>query len=468
MLDEKKRIKKLNEIQDEIVEKHWDKEAATYDLCTSFGKTFFSLKIIKKKLEKDQLKKGGSIAFLSEVSIRPDTVFLPDFEKFNSIYKWNVFDYFEIDFHCYQAVPNLSKYALVVYDEADEVCTPQRYRLLSSFKGVQKVLLTGTPREETNVFDLSEEDLIDFKHNDFNIYQSDSDTEEKRITQYVTKGQMYEMFAPIVERVPLIKMIKEGILSNYKTTVITHNLSRVGKPHRIWAAKKNKKATYGSEFKYFTTRYEWAKQLWKEPIEYKKMVLFQELPRFVWDLPSKIPVCKGLKDMLESDPNNKILWVAKSATQLRQFLDEDQLCVRQYPHPNKKNKMKSKSNKVIQKILNKFEKGDLQSIGTSQLLKKGLSVPAINVIVFHSYDSKSGSFWQFIGRGVRFKKGKTAKIILLRTNGTFEELSWFDKLSEFRDSKGKLIRTVDLNVTKITDSRQVILKHKQLKDETKT
>lgn len=442
MLDEKERIRKLNEIQDEIVERVWSNHSQTLNLATRSGKGFTVIKIIKRKLEEKHLKKGDKLIFLAEVNIRPETVFIPDFEKFKQIYNWNILDYFTIDFSTYQAQPDLSEYTLAVFDEGHDAATDSRVYLYSDFPDVQKQVLTATPKRDSNVFTLEQNDPM---YDELNIYQSQEDTDAKRVTQYVTKGQIYEMFAPITVELKLEDLIKSGVLPAFETTVISHHLADTGR-YLIWKGKQ----VYGTEKKYYQSKYKWACEMWKEPKQLRKITLMSVLPKFLYELNSKVEVCKALYYILSQDKNNRVLWFAKSGKFLRKFLPEDQLCLRQLPNK------KAKSNKEIFRILDEFAKGNYQHIGSSQMLQQGLTIPEINTIVIPSYDSKAEKAIQIIARSLTPKEGKVSKVIIFRTEGTME-VKWFDKLSVIKTSKGKKKDTFDLNVTKIVDSRNILL-----------
>lgn len=454
MLNEKERINKLNEIQDEIVGKVWQNHSQTLNLATRSGKNYTALKVIKRKLEEGQLSKGDKLIFLAEVTIRPEASFIPDFKKFAKTHKWDINKYFDVEFFTYQSKPDLSDYALAVLDESHDACTDSRIYLFSDFPNVQKICLTATPKRDSNVFKLGEDDPL---YDELNIYQSQEDTDNKKITQYVTKGQIYEMFTPITVELPLYKLIEQGVLPSFETTVITHELAKSGKKHLIWKGAGVK----GYEYDFYHKKYDWAKQMWKEPKQFRKVTLMSVLPRFLYNLDSKVEVCKALHWVLSQDKENKVLWFAKSGEFLRQFLPEDQLCLRQYPDK------KTKSNKEIFRILEDFKQDRYQHIGSSQMLQQGLTIPAINTIVIPSYDSKAEKAIQIIARSLTPKQGKVSKIIIFRTNGTMEE-KWFDKLSVIKTSKGKHKETFNLNVTKITDSRQILLANKKLKNEPKT
>jgi superfamily II DNA or RNA helicase len=73
-----------------------------------------------------------------------------------------------------------------------------------------------------------------------------------------------------------------------------------------------------------------------------------------------------------------------------------------------------------EEILNGFKKGSYMRIVTSQVLDEGIDVPDASLAVILSGTGSSRQFIQRLGRVLRKKDGKNAKLIELVSRGTAE------------------------------------------------
>lgn len=110
------RIKKLNELQEQAVDAL--EEAGfrgTLMLAPGLGKTFCSIKVLYRMLEKGLIDAGAKVIFLAETVVREKTVFEEEIPKFNSLFNKDVLSDFDIVFHCYQARPE------IIYNDFEDV-----------------------------------------------------------------------------------------------------------------------------------------------------------------------------------------------------------------------------------------------------------------------------------------------------------------------------------------------------------
>jgi superfamily II DNA or RNA helicase len=103
------------------------------------------------------------------------------------------------------------------------------------------------------------------------------------------------------------------------------------------------------------------------------------------------------------------------------------------------------SEELNSKLIEDFNKGDIQVIASSKKLKQGITLDGVTNCILVSYYGTSTDFIQKLGRIVRFVPDKIANLYILVTEGTFEE-SWVTKMTVVRDANGRVLYDVELNV----------------------
>jgi len=219
-------------IQDQIQNDSIDAwEAAGYvgtlNLGVGCGKTFCAFKAMYRLQERGLLTKDDLVLVKAERSNRWENTFVPEAEKFNNIFGKNPLEDFTIEFYTYQAgVYKDAKF--MIYDEVHDGCSQGRYTQLTLPK-CYKLGLTGTPNEQMYVFP----DKAVPK-----LYMSSEQLENKQITDQVTKGNIFQMFCPIVYTKTEEELIDLEVLSPFETVIIYHKLDNIHKNYNITAAWK--------------------------------------------------------------------------------------------------------------------------------------------------------------------------------------------------------------------------------------
>jgi superfamily II DNA or RNA helicase len=164
-----------------------------------------------------------------------------------------------------------------------------------------------------------------------------------------------------------------------------------------------------------------------------------QMTRFLYNLPSKVELVKAMLKMME---DKKVILFGVEKAILRQITDN--VC----------------DNDNTEELVAKFNAGEINVIASSKKLKQGITLDGVDTVILVSYYSKSHHLLQMLGRVVRFVEGKTGRLFILRTKDTFEENRWFDAMQKVLDVKGKVEKTIDLNIVQYIDGRNVIIKAK--------
>lgn len=432
------RIKKLNEVQAEALqalEKH--NFRGTIGLCPGGGKTFTSFKALYRMLELGLIPHKATIPFLAETVTREKTVWEDEIPKFKTIYGKDILSDFNLVFHCYQGRPdklynNFEKVAAVIADEPQDAATAEYHPILTENKCKYVIGLTGAVSLEANVFPTRlEEGMVN------RIAQSDIATSKKQVTDFVTKGQLFDMFLPFIYTYTTAQAIEDGVISRFKTFIINHTLDNTNKAIQTWKSY----ATLGTEQDYYVKR-DNVRTDFRRP-KYQKMRFAREMCSLLYRLPSKTNVVKAILKRLEGQ-KTLIFGVHKEA--LYKITD---------------NVVESHN---YQELIDKFNSGEINVIASAKMLKQGITLDGVQNIIFHSYDSKWHNMEQKRAR-VRWLDGNYAKLFFVVTQGTFEE-KWFSKLKNQKDSTGNIVQVHDLNVASTINSSTLVNWYKnQLENE---
>jgi len=305
--------------------------------------------------------------------------------------------------------------------------------------------LSATPQESNRIYpDIEDETL------NLNVYQSEEDTVAKRITDYCTKGQFYQMFLPIVFRYTLEDGIKDGILSPFRTVVVEHHLDDSNSRHLIWKTKK----VYGTEKKYYEQKWNFATNYRIKLPKYLRMnILMHQLPKFLYSLESKIKPAIIIKNRCEERGEKNVIFTNDIAT-LRKIIPDSQIVART------KEDGTTKSDKELYEIIDRFNKGEILTVGSCEILKQGITLEGVNNLIRVAYNSTSKDLEQLLGRVIRFVPGKIAKHYIFVTKGTMEE-KWLKKMVIKKDKKGKKSEIIDLNIMGYIDSRVINNKYEK-------
>lgn len=209
------------------------------------------------------------------------------------------------------------------------------------------------------------------------------------------KGEMVNMFCPIIYTYITNEAVGDGILNDYK--IIIHSM-QLSKKKDMQISTKSGKSWYTSEREQY--------DYWNRKIE--EGGTFQEMQharimrmRVLMDFKTKEKYAKNLLDHI----HNKCLVFANTQEQA------DRLCVHSY-HSN---------NSLSENNLEAFKNGIIQQLSCVQQLNEGVNIPNLKSgIIMHAYSNERKSN-QRIGRLLRLSPDQTATIHMLMYAGTIDE-----------------------------------------------
>jgi len=429
-----------DQIQNEAIQA-WEDAGfvGTLNLGVGAGKTFCFFKALYRLQELGLLTSDNLVVFKAERSNRWENTVIPEANKFESIFGKNPVKDFKIEFYTYQALVNTSHAKFSCLDEVHSGASAQYHvNLLQALNGY--VLgLTGTPDEHMYLFP----DKAVPK-----LHMTQEQIENKEITYQTTKGDLLKMFCPIVYTKTEEELIDLDVLSPFETVIIWHTLDKTKKNCAItktWKVTEEdwwiKRKTYAD--KLFEEAYSLVAirkegmtdvqfEAEKEMIEKKKSsLIFQaslikrtKMSKFLYNLPSKINVTKKLIGFINTPTiifgvEKEPLWSLTS------------------------NVVDDKKDAIS--LVSQFNDGEIDVIATSKALQQGVTVKGLQNGILHTFQSSSGQLIQMFGRLIRRVEGKMARLYIVVTRDTYEQ-KWFPEMQKVKDSKGKVIRIVNLNV----------------------
>lgn len=422
------RIEKLNEVQNRAVAALEDNNFKGCVMSApGTGKTFIFIKALYRMLELGLISRRAKVVFLAETIVREKTVWEDEIPKYNSIYKVNVLSDFDISFHCYQAKPDIlyndfENVDVVVCDEVHDAISEKYHTVLSNNKCRYIIALTGAMAMESNVFPSRiPEGMLN------EVSQSEVATKARSVTDFVTKGQVLEMFCPVVFVYTTAQAIEDGVISRFKTYEILHELDNTNKSIQTWKSYP----TLGTEYDYYSKRDAIRRDFRQS--SFRKMAVAREMSRFLYKLPSKVNVAKAILARLG---NQKTLVFGIEKEALYKITPN-------VVEPDNFNE-----------LIDKFNKGDIKVIASAKMLKQGITLNGVQNIIFHSYDSKWHNMEQKRAR-IRWLDGEFSKLFFIVTQGTYEE-KWYSNLRKQKDAEGKIIKIHDLNVTSVVKSSNLL------------
>lgn len=422
------RIKKLNEVQGEALQALEDHNfRGTISLCPGGGKTITSFKALYRMRELGLIQNNAKVVFLAETKVREKTVWEDEIPKYKNLYSRDVLSDFNMVFHCHQSKPNgiyndFADVDVVIVDEPQDAATAEYHPIITRNKCKYVMGLTGAVSLESNVYkDRIPEGMLN------EISQSETATREKRITDFVTKGQLFDMFLPFIYTYTTAQAIEDGVISRFKTYEITHKLDNLNKNIQTWKSYPH----LGTEHDYYAKRNSIRTDFRQS--KFRKMTVAREMAAFMWKLPSKTNVTKAILKRL-GDEKTLIFGVHKDPLRL---ITENVVESHNY-----------------NELIDGFNSGKINVIASAKMLKQGITLEGVQNIIFHSYDSKWHNMEQKRAR-IRWIEGGYAKLFFIVTQGTFEE-KWYMKLRQQKDSTGQIVQVHDLNVVSKVKSETLV------------
>lgn len=245
-----------------------------------------------------------------------------------------------------------------------------------------------------------------------------------------TKVTMMKTLGGVVYKIDLDEAAELGLVSDYKIVVLDIELDDTDK--YIEAGPKDKR--------FMTTEkkhHEYLKKILTklrieaevDPKKAKSLFFFEmKYNQFIYNLKSKQTVAERvMKDLVAK---GRTLIFAGSIAQC------EALCGEQVYHS--KVKEAKKEGLLKDRWLSAFRKKEISWLGAVDALNEGVNIPEIDYELIAQCDSNPRKLVQRVGRGVRFREGHKAWVVILCALGTADE-SWVSKsLAPF--DREKIIR----------------------------
>ncbi len=366
------RIQKLEKLQSDIVDSIG--ERGTAEIATGVGKTFIGFKWLLK-----YVPKYSKVHFFAETTVREKTL-MDEARKFEEIYGIDIMSIYDIKFVCYQSIPVTDSIAHI-YDEIHDMLTPV-YQ--ACWFNNQPKYCIGLSAFIPNI----PLDKLDF----------DSPT----------KHDLLNCFAPIKYRYPISQAVEEGILSPFEISVKYYEFDNKLKNMLGGTKAKPVQMTEYEYFKFFDTR--------------RKNFMMNHIYRGVCG--------KRVSDLLQSTKSPVPIAKQVLENPARTIIFGVDIDVLLEITPNV---ISSRNSKVVnQKIIDDFNAGKINTIGSFKMLKQGITLEGVERVLLVSYYSTEVDFLQRLGRGVRWVEDKIAKVIILKHKTSEMQDKWFNTmLGEF-------------------------------------
>ncbi len=405
--------------------------------------------MIIQALEDGVLNQGDEVWILAEeVKARKKTFFKDEIPKFQEIFGHDILALVDLKFYSYNIAPKYyNQYVeglkpapkMICCDEIEAGLTGKYSKFLGFLKHGVKILgFTGTLMATKNLYEVEED-----------TYQPDFFTRQKKVTKNVNKGQMFNMFLPVIFSRTAAWALEIGLLSPIETTIIYHKLSDKTQV-QITKGKKATKNTpakppwFGSEKEYWDF---WNKLARLPTVEqgFKTNVFQMILPRFLYTQPSKIYVGKKLVEILKG---RKVLFFAPRNESLREMgIPVAEEVYKRVPLKSNPKRTKRVKVKEVSDWLEEFDKAESIILGSSKRLQRGVTLEGIDTLVIFLSGKSNTVLVQSLGRLRRYVHGKVGKVFIIVTKDTYEE-RWLEKAQIITDYKGKEVGRVDLNIVK--------------------
>lgn len=420
------RIQKLERIQNEAVDE-WIKNdyCGVLLLATGVGKTFCAIKAALEAINNGVIQKNAPLFFYAETEVREKTMW-EEIDKFKQIYGKDLRDYYNIIFRCYQSLESPTPGSFVVLDEVHDCMSPTRYHLFhyKTQPQMQGIPIMGkriarcmiglsATIPDLNVF---AQELGDAANQ--GLKQTDSQLQKRMVTQFITKRQMVVYFGGIVYKYSQRQGIEDGILSPFETILVDHQLD--DSKYNIKDGGKTKQ-WMTTERKWYSGKIKWIASVKNNFMKRKIAAMFAP---FLYTLPSKIPVVKGI---IKRHQKDKIVVFGTRIEALQEMLDHVVT-----------------GDKSTAEFIDWFNNDHIKVIGSAFKLRQGITLDGVNVCILHSYFSRQHIFEQIIGRVIRFSPNKVAKVYIIRTQNTMEANKWYPSILKKDDGTNFEINVIDI------------------------
>lgn len=347
------------------------------------GKTFIAFKCLST------LPNNTKVLFLSESSVREDTV-REDAEFFEKVYGYNPLKEYDIKFSLYQSAARRTlndyfpsqKDVFIIMDEVQDILSDKRSLFLtkSNLKGIKLLGLSATIERKKKYIIQGEE---------------------------ITKVDFLNRYCPIIYSYTINEAFNDNNTKKLRFFILSHQLDTL---KNIKTGSKSKQWVSSEKLMYEYLDREFKKSLFlphSSNKEFRIRMCASKRAKFLYSLPSKIPVIKDLithligKTIVFGLDNKSLVEICPTA-----IIQE---------------------NINLKQDLENFKNGNTQLTCSNKILRQGENIKNLQNTVFHSYYSTWPAFTQILGRQ---RKGEdVGNIIILITENT-QEQAWFKSMTE--------------------------------------
>ena len=156
--------------------------------------------------------------------------------------------------------------------------------------------------------------------------------------------------------------------------------------------------------------------------------------KYMWAMSSRKSILLGLSSTIDIVTELSKTILSKTENKLLVFSERVEQAKKLSPVIVYGKQSKSVSDKIMQK----FDDGDIKQLGNCQMLTLGLNLVGVNYCIMESYTSSSTQFKQKAGRSNRLDIDEVATIIFIVPKGTQAEV-WFNEIVSTLSSDTELI-----------------------------
>ncbi len=222
------------------------------------------------------------------------------------------------------------------------------------------------------------------------------------------KYDLLKDICPIVYSASLDQAIDAGAVADYEIEIIYLNLDDKEKYISAGNAKNRFLTTEVGQYKFLNQRINKMRYSGKDVPEF----FYMNRMRFIYNLRSKTRLAKDLIERLPEQ--ERLLIFCGSIEQAEEVCD---------------NFYHSKSNDTA---LSNFITGKINKLSAVKALNEGINIPKIDAALIVQLNSKELDLVQRIGRVLRTDKSKPAKVYILVSIGTQDEV-WANKATAYFD-----------------------------------
>lgn len=354
----------------------------TIEAITGLGKTFISFHLIR-------LLKPKSVLFLAETTMREQNI-EEDMIKYRELFGYNIRSYHKVEYLCYQSAYKKTGlyHDMVVADEIHDSLTPQYFKYYTNNRYNHLLGLSATIDKKTS--------YVDEVGNEF------------------TKLDMLNTIAPICATYSIKDGQKDNTARKLKIIIIDHELDNKVKNVAVKYKDKNGKdqTFYQTEYQAYTyanTRY---KQSLFSGNQFIIRYWANKRNNLLYGLESKTREIIKLLSMYN---------LKRTIVFGNNILELVKIC------PTVSSKNIPTVNKLL---LDSFNKGEIDTIGSFKMLKQGVNLKSLNNVIFHSYYSKEKDFIQRVGR---LRQSDNVGVVFLFVTKNTQEETWLNKMLETLD-----------------------------------